>query len=174
MNSWERRRSNFCHDYLKGHFIGALHGFISRLGAERPDAKRLREFLTEDLASWPEHQVTAELLIASFQEENSPRALFCHSPLQHCDEQTKQWLPQLAHATWLSQYPVKETLDWANRALHKAANSHERIMSRIDSPANAPICLLKTLMPQFRRLRDACKDLSKALAALHTKIRTYE
>lgn len=169
---WQRRRSDLNHDWLKNQYINGLGGFIERLKTEGADISRIRRFITQDFPEWEEKREIVRELIASFEREMSPHALFEREPLNRCDAETKAWLGDLVHALWTARYPVKKwvceaekalkSVDCQYAALKKAIDSWNRIDSEQprsyrDSEQLAP------LLPSFVTFKGACEKLSQAI-----------
>ena len=68
---WQRRRSEFNHDWLKNRYLNNLDGFIANLEMKKPDETRLMRFLDEDLRQWKAKEEEARRLMDSF-EKNGP------------------------------------------------------------------------------------------------------
>ena len=172
-SAWQKRRSAFNHDWLKNQYMNRLDGFIERLKTEGADVSRIRRFITQDFPEWEVKRGIVCELIASFEREMSPRALFEQEPLNRCDAETKRWLGALVHALWRARYPVKgwvceaekalKSLDCQYAALKAALNSlnptdSEQPRSSRDSEQLAP------LLPNFVAFKGACEKLSQAMS----------
>jgi hypothetical protein len=93
--SWQRRRSELNHDWLKNRYLPALAKWINILDDYVEDYGFEKDFLELTLPQWEEHRLLVIALIESFEIEMSPGIQLSHPPLSHLPESTKMWLHSL-------------------------------------------------------------------------------
>lgn len=162
--SWQRRRSDFNHDWLKNQYINRLGGFIERLKTEGADISRIVRFLKQDFPEWEKKRETARELIVSFDREMSPRVLFKQEPLNQCDTDTKRWLGDLMHALWMARYPVKKWRCEAEKALKLVDCQYSALKKVIDSLNQIDSERLASLLPSLVAFKQACEKLSQTIS----------
>jgi hypothetical protein len=167
--SWETRRSEFRHDWLKNTYINRLDGFLSGLNAANPDLEWLLEFVEEDLPAWEEKKGEARWVIDNYEDEMSPRTLFGRPPLSRCAPETKRWLADLVHQLWRSRYDTTEATENARRALEDVNDTYDELDEQIEGTPD--IAQLKTLRPAFEDLKEACEDLGNAMSNFLREVR---
>lgn len=169
--AWQRRRSEFNHNWLKNQFISALAGFLNLLDDEVENIDLERSFVSVVLPEWEAHREEGFDLARDFEQEMSPGRLFDRLPLSRCDEHTKQWLESLVHVLWLSRYPVRrwtasvvaciEEVDAAYSQLQEALQNCVDVRS---APALLPF------REQFVVLRKRCQRLGEAISEFPGKV----
>ncbi|MEM8550690.1 MAG: hypothetical protein AAGF10_07860 [Verrucomicrobiota bacterium] len=163
---WEERRSIFSHDWLKNIYLNRLDGFIARLSSEQPNRSRLSEFLQEDFPQWATHRQEAQWLLNSFDYEMSPLRLFAKLPLSRCSPETQAWLGPLTHNLWRTRYAVCLRLDKGRKVWREVEEAYCALAEQLDDLATIDVSRLFNLLPDFRKLREACVRLGKALSVL--------
>jgi len=170
--SWQTRRSAFNHDWLKNKYLNRLTGFLERIKTPDPDIARLARFIEEDFPEWEVQRDEVLNLIASFEEEMSPRSLFEQEPLSRCDEDTKLWLGELVHALWMVRYPVKEWVSSARNATHMANSKYDHLAKEIKVQKESLQGNLKSLLTPFLEFKGACDKLGKAISSFPHEVLT--
>ena len=160
--SWETRRSEFRHDWLKNTYLNRLNGFLSGLDAANPDLEWLREFVEEDLPKWEEKKGEARWVIDAYENQMSPRTLFGRPPLSHCAPETKRWLGDLVHDLWRHRYDTAEATKDAHQKLNDADSKYEQLLNQIEGVPD--VNQLKALRPQFKAFKEACVALNEAIS----------
>ena len=131
LNEWQKRRSEFNHDWLNNRFLNRLNGFLVRLQEAKPDAERLARFLSEDLPEWKQHEPEARWLVESVEQEMSPRRFFDGPLLNRCDEDTKRWLPNAVHEIWLARYTVRRLQNQTRALISQADERYQRLQKAL-------------------------------------------
>lgn len=171
LNEWQRRRSEFNHDWLKNQFLNRLNAFLERLRRGHPDVEKLLRFVHEDLPEWRAHEAEARWLIESVETEMSPRRFFEYPPLNRCSEETKCWLPDVVHEIWLSRYPVRALQSQANDALSRVSHCYEMLNDRVRKSASENATQLVFLCHDFTELSRWCAELHDTLSKIDVKVK---
>ena len=166
---WEVRRSEFNHDWLKNRYLNSLNAFVKRLEASAVDSERIAEFVTQDLPQWDERRLHATDLVASFENEMSPRTLFHQPPLNQVDDNTKQWLGSLAHWLWLSRCDVRTSLERIRVATDRVDKLYQGLSNGVVRYDVAPEDLIERLT-DFCKFRDALVQLAETISALPHRV----
>lgn len=172
LNDWQKRRSEFNHDWLKNRFLNRLNGFLERLQDAKPDHERLARFLSEDLQEWEQQEPEAQWLVESVEREMSPRRFFEQPPLNRCDEETKRWLPDVIHDIWLAQYPVRTLQSQARALLAQTREQYEKVQKALRDHQPADSAGLGLLREQFAELSRVCAELHDGLSSLDREVRS--
>jgi hypothetical protein len=124
---WQKRRSQFNHDWLKNQYMPALAKNLNLLDDLIEDDEFAQSFVSHVLPAWEKHRGEAIDLAGTFESEMSPRALFASSPLCNCTEETKGWLGSLVHMLWLKRYPISEWVAEAAQAVEQTDAAYQRL-----------------------------------------------
>lgn len=168
--TWQERRSDFNHDWLKNKYLNGLTAFIERLQSSQPDRERLIEFLHHRFPSWEARRDQLTWLRDTFEDEMSPRRLFEVLPLNRCDEQTKTWLGELVHALWLARYPKKTSIQTVCAAFETADRQYEHLRRALKDVEMVEVAYLAGLLPDFCTFKESCLALSIAISRLPNHI----
>lgn len=166
---WQRRRSEFNHDWLKNRYLNNLDGFIAKLEMKKPDETRLMIFLDEDLRQWKAKEEEARRLMDSFEKEMSPVVLFESGILNRMDPESQEWLKPLLHHLWLNNHDIKNKISNCEQWFLKVAAQYDKINSMLDEK-NRNMEQLKNLLPEFKVFRDTCRAFSQSISNLPSKV----
>jgi hypothetical protein len=170
-NLWQKRRSEFNHDWLKNQYMPTLATWINLLDGRIEDFEYEDTFVANALPQWELHRGEASALAEDFEQLMSPRQLFSYAPLSHCDEDTKQWLGDLTHALWLSRCPVKQLMGTTLEAIESVNEAYKQIQEALRScPDTKSARALRVYRMQFSNLRERCQDLADAISAFPREI----
>lgn len=173
MNSWQRRRSGFNHDWLKNKFLVKLNAALNLLD-DRIEDPELEKTLVEDaFAQWHKHHNEAVELAMSFELDMSPATLFDQPPLVNCDEETKQWLAQLVHELWMVREPVKEWIRQTECLSAEAEKFYQELESVLRSRCTdtRSAAALRPFYNHFREWRDSCQKLANVISQFPNSIK---
>ncbi|MCY3740525.1 MAG: hypothetical protein OXH00_05850 [Candidatus Poribacteria bacterium] len=165
-SEWQIRRNKFNHDWLKNKFLNSFNDFVEQLQKPNPNIVRVSEFLVEDFHAWKSRRQDAQWIVQSFEDSMSPRQLLDCSPLNRCDDDTREWLGRLVHGLWLSRYPVKKKSQESQNALVTVNKFYEKIMDELRQSKPIKLTTLISLRPQFCELKQTYEALSKTLSNL--------
>lgn len=171
LNKWQERRSEFNHDWLKNQFLNRLNAFLERLRGGNPDLEKLLRFVQEDLPEWKTHEPEARWLIESVESEMSPQRFFDHSPLLHCDSETRRWLPGVMHDIWLSRYPVRELQERASAVLAQVNRQYTHLCAHLEKTSSENARDLVALRQDFSELSRLCAELHDTFSVFDVKVR---
>lgn len=169
---WQKRRSEFNHDWLKNRFMSALASWINLLDDRIEDAALEDSFVTFTLSEWEFHRQEAVALPGDFEREMSPSSLFDLQPLSQCDNNTKQWLGELAHYLWLTRNPVDE---WVANATERAKDVdavYTRLQAALKDCTDVRSAeALRPLRNRFVEFRERCQELARAIEKFPSEVK---
>jgi hypothetical protein len=166
---WQRRRSEFNHDWLKNRYLNNLDGFIANLEMKKPGESRLEVFLAEDWIQWKTHRDEARKLIASVETEMSPTVLFETDLLKYMNPEARDWVKPLTHYLWLNRCDIKNKISNCEKGLFKANSQYDKINRLLDE-SGRNMERLKNLLPEFKAFRDICQAFSESISKLPSEI----
>lgn len=167
-SDWQRRRSDFNHQWLKNRFLSALDAAEQVIRGRIRAAAYWQEFIKADLPEWQERREDLNLLLEDFEIEMSPRRLFDCPPLSECASPGRDVLAELMHELWLARYPIASWLKKANGAASRANIHFERLrkIAPMDEAGKVP----SEFVSEFEEFRAACRTLSKAIEKFPDRI----
>ncbi|MGD2084547.1 MAG: hypothetical protein PVH61_00035 [Candidatus Aminicenantes bacterium] len=166
---WQRRRSEFNHDWLKNRYLNNLDGFIANLEMKKTDESRLKTFLAEDWNQWKAHREDARELIASVETEMSPAVLFETGILKRMDSESQEWMKPLTHQLWLERHDIKNKISDCEDWLLKVNAQYDKI-NRMLNETGRTMGQLKNLLPEFKAFRDICQAFSESISKLPSEV----
>lgn len=166
--SWQQRRSDFNHQWLKNRFLSALDAAAQVIRGRIRAAACLQELVDVDLPEWQERREDLNALLAEFETEMSPRRLFDSPPLSECKSPAMEVLADFSHELWLARYPVAEWLEGARRAASEV-DAHYELLRRI-APVDVAGGARQEFVAEFEKFRGACRALSKAVEKFPDRI----
>jgi hypothetical protein len=165
LGDWQRRRSEFNHDWLKLKYLNRLKSFFERLQVEDSGSmSRLREFIEMDFPVWEERSMDAWWLVQHFEKEMSPSSLFNTEPLNKCGVETKEWLVPLIHALWLERRSVRQLVTKAAELLATVDEDFMKLSKNLPKADDAYIQRLKSDLPVWKKFVDDCFEFSQCLS----------
>jgi len=170
MTSWQKRRNEFNHDWLKNRYLPALAKWINILDDRVEDLEFQQEFPRSILNQWREYGPQAHLLAEMFESEMSPKMFLDKLPLSRLPSGTREWLGQTVHELWLNRYPVRQLISEAVSATDAADLGYQRLREAIDSKASSTIEELRSLRPVFATFQNLCQALARTVEALPSKV----
>lgn len=170
-NNWQKRRSEFNHDWLKLKYLNAMRSFIDRLETDDLSSPgRIQEFIKIDFPTWREHSTDAWWLVNNFEQEMSPKVLFNTVPLANCSDETKAWLVPLEHELWLSRCSVKKRIDNLSKLVECVDKGFVELSALIPAFDEYYVENLKAELPKWKKFAGACFELSNCLSEFPRRI----
>lgn len=170
--SWQKRRSEFNHDWLKNEFIIALGKWINILDGKVEDKEFEHTFILFTLSSWESHKEEAVALPRDFENAMSPRKLFESPPLSSCDLETKVWLGALIHELWLERYGVKQLVKDTDASVEDTNTSYNNLQNAIRGfQGTEHTVALRPLKHMFLDFREQCMALAKTIERFPSEIK---
>ena len=170
--SWQKRRSEFNHDWLKNHFMPALAKWINILDGHVEDQDFGAGFMKITLVEWETHARQAVELVCGFEKEMSPRTMVIAPRFSKTTPATRRWLGNLVHELWLNRYPVQQWIDESVRCVHCADAAYLRIRRAFDQAVQIPSPLaLREQRQLFIDFQDRCQTLAKSIEAYPSVVR---
>lgn len=170
LEDWQQRRSRLNHDWLKNRHLNRLEGILALLEAASPSPEPLAEFFHDDLAAWERRVAEVRALIASFEAEMSPRALFGAPPLCRLPREAQTWLGDRLHDLWRARIGSAGLLAAAGEALDEAECAVARLRARLAVPPPLTGARARGAREEIEAFRDTCRALADAVAALPHEI----
>lgn len=165
---WQRRRSDFNHQWLKNRLLSTLDTVNNVIGGRVRGVGYVQEVMAVDIAEWPSRRTELNALLDDFETDMSPRVLFDYPPLSECEPRTKMVLADLMHVLWLNRYSVQALLEKARKAADEVDSRFQPLH------ATEPFDPLGRVRPEFavlfEQFRSACRVLSKAIERLPSRI----
>jgi hypothetical protein len=166
---WVERRANFRHNWLKNTFLFALRAFLERLENDpQSSSKRVREFINDQLATWPKRSAEVHVLVESYADCLSPSVLLDREPLRRMEEASRSYLADLIDALWEARTEYDQVVKESLKALSMVDETYEQIAGDLDGSMS--VDELASLHPLFLKLRDASSELSASLDNYENKI----
>ncbi len=170
--SWQKRRSEFNHDWMKNKYIQALRDWRRLLNDEQEDEDLEKKFVSNVLPQWESYSDEAFALPKNFEIEMSPRVLFNEPLLSHCDDDTKNWLGEVMHNLWLVRYAVKQLIDDATTKAENAELSYGRLQEALKRcPDIRNIEALRPLSSFFEEFCKCCEALAGAIEKFPSEVK---
>jgi hypothetical protein len=170
--SWQKRRSEFNHDWLKNKYIPKLGAWVNLLDERIEDKDLERSYVSSILPGWEHQQKEALALPRDFETEMSPRTLFREPPLSNCDDDTKQWLGELVHHLWLIRYSVGKLVSDALESTEKANDAYSKLKSALKGCTDTSnVEALKPFRPFFVEFLRSCRALSEAIEKFSSEVK---
>ncbi len=170
--SWQSKRSQINHDWLKCKYLNNLDAFLVRIEPSPlfENTPPILRFLEIDFPQWEEKRNDILDLFRSFGEEMSPHRLFESTPLKIYDSETRCWIGDMIQLLWINRYPIREWTEAGLKAFQKTDYQYCRLTEDIGKTNASPkdIAILKA---DFKKYRDACKNLSDRISMLHNERR---
>lgn len=162
--SWQKRRSEFNHDWLKNKYIPKLGAWVNLLDERIEDVDLEKSYVTSILPDWESHKNEAIALPLDFEADMSPKTLFNEPPLSNCDDDTKQWLGELIHHLWLIRYSVDKLISDALESAKETNDSYGKLQSALKGCTNtSSVKALKPFRALFADFLKSCRALSEAI-----------
>lgn len=166
--NWQRRRSDFNHQWLKNRYLSALDAAEQVIRGRVKAAAYWQEFIEVDLREWQERRDDLRKLLEDFEKEMSPRRFFDSPPLADCDSPAEVVLADLVHQLWLVRYPVGDWIGNARTSSLKVDN-HFKLLLKIE-PVDETGKVRAEFVAEFEKFRAACRDLSRAVEKFPDRI----
>lgn len=169
--SWQRRRVDLNHDWLKNKYLPALGKFQNLLHNYIEDEAYRDDFMSEILPEWEFHRVEARDLVKTFKLEMSPRVLIDDEPFSRLDDDVGIWLKELVHNLWLTRYPVTQWMEEAFRCINDVDEAYEKVIKVIkECPDIHSVIPLKPLRSLLEEYSNFCRKLAKAFEKFPSRI----
>ena len=167
---WQKRRSDFNHDWLKNRFLPALAKWINLLDDLIEDTIAEASFVNSVLRQWEGHGKVAIALAQDFEVDMSPARLF--EGIEWLRRRgNNEWLQKLVHQLWLARYPVQEWVTDALACTERADAAYQRLqMGLLQCKETRSIVALRHLRPQFAEFRDCCHILAQAIGKFPSEV----
>ncbi len=170
--NWQKRRSQFNHDWLKNQFTTALAKWLNLLDDQIEDNDFEQSFILSVLPKWDSHRDEALAIVHDFEQQMSPQSLFEQEPLSRCDEDTKEWMGELVHQLWLVRYPVKEWVANADTAVKNTNTAYDQLQQQLQNCTNTKSAqALQPLRKQFAQFSESCQKLAKAIEQFPNEVK---
>jgi hypothetical protein len=163
IRNWQKRRSEFNHDWLKNRYLPALAKCANILDGRVEDPE-FETDLPKTLGQWCDHRNEPRLLAEAFGAEMSPRILLDEVPLTGLPAEHRAGLAALVDALWRTRYPVAHwisNLIDRSDAVDAAYNSLDQILRSGAEPSAASV--LRRNRSKLVDFHTACQALARAV-----------
>jgi len=165
-SSWQQRRSEFNHQWLKNRLLSALDSAANFLDGRLEGEAFIENVVVPEVEAWPGRMVELMSLLDSFDIEMSPRVLFEEPPLGDWEADLKAVMSDLVGHEWRRRYPVSEWMGDARSAGGWVNNQYIRLAALIASGRYQD--------PEFAAclndFRTACRSLARSLERFPDRI----
>lgn len=169
--SWQKRRSEFNHDWLKNKYIPKLGAWINLLDDRIEDSDLEKSYVASILPDWESHQNEALVLPEDFEAEMSPRMLFNELPLSNCNQDTKQWLGELIHHLWLMRCSVSQLVNNASESAKKTNEAYYNLLNALKNCKDIRKAeALRPFRDLFAELLRNCRSLSESIEKFPSEV----
>lgn len=169
--SWQKRREDFNHKWLKNDLMMALRAWPNLLDGIDEDPEAEKELVTKYVNAWPTKKQEAAALIEDFVDQMSPKTLFNEYPLSNCDKDTKQWLGELIHQLWLIRCSVMSIVVDAHKCLNEVSVAHENLITALKGCKDTTKAKkMKPFKEQFEDFRSACEALGISIEKFPSEV----
>lgn len=138
-SSWQRRRSEFNHQWLKNRVLSALDATanVLRGAIEGDEAMLLCDVVFVDLREWPRRHIEVARLLEDLEESMSPKVLFSHPPFDAWEVDLRFPCEELVHEIWLHRYSISRLRDRAVEAVDRADDTYRALAAVVRAPGRA-------------------------------------
>ena len=168
MKSWEDRRTEFNHDWLKNRFMPSLSKALNLLDDVIEDPAFENSFITQVLPQWENKSKSARELIQCFAFEMSPKSVLDQYPLSRLDDESKELLSEILHNLWLRRYQVNLAIKQAELAVSEADATYFELQTSLQNTARLNSAqdwrFARNELAEFRK---KCQKLANALSSFH-------
>ena len=169
---WQKRRSEFNHDWMKNKYIPKLGAWVNLLDGRIEDKDLEKFYVSSILPDWESHKNEALALSNDFETEMSPRVLFNELPLVNCDDETKQWLGDLIHYLWLIRYSVNQLISDASESAKNTNDAYYKLQDALRACKNTKkVEALKPFRKLFAEFLKNCRSLSDAIEKFPSEVK---
>ena len=169
--TWQLRRSELNHNWLKNVYVGYFARMQGILDGVVEDPEGLALFLDE-LPQWERRREEFTALASSYEIAMSPRGLLEHAPMSNLPLHERRWLGDVIHVLWMAKYQVADDARLIGTraiAVNRAYDAVQKCLSGLPSaPQVKDIALCRG---ELANLRVACLDLTKAVHRLQSEVR---
>jgi hypothetical protein len=169
--SWQSRRNQFSHDWLKNRYNPALVNYLRLLEGLVEDVEFEEEFLSKHFPEWEMMRLEAQDLVNTFPQEMSPLALFHVLPLIRCDDETKEWLGSMLHSLWATKYAVEDLMDKASQAILQVDICYYELKRALPDSSNNSTEALRLLYEKFSELYSCCQQLGNMFSRFPREVK---
>ena len=169
LTDWDRRRSEFNHDWLRNSYLRSLVAFLARLD-RTPDSPIVRDYLTEGFPMWARKREEVRWLAGHLADCLSPKNLFDDKPLSLASAETKAWLPDAVNQVWMLRYHIDEVVAELIARIDAVDTLYEELSRGVQQAVRgvAPI----EFRSGFVAYDSACRKLSDTLSDIRKNIRS--
>ncbi len=135
-STWQKRRSEFNHQWLKNRVLSALDaaGNVVQGEVGGDEARLLCDVVSIDLREWPRRRAEAMRLLESIEDSMSPKVFFAYPPLDNWEAELRVPCEQLVHDVWLHRHSIRKLRDNAIQALNDADVAYRTMLFVLDAP----------------------------------------
>jgi hypothetical protein len=166
--TWQMRRSDFNHQWLKNQFLSALDCAANYFSGKLRGEGYLEEFFSSDFRSWESKTTEGRRLIDDFEIDMTPRILFESEPLCGWDEALFQAGSLAIHELWLARNRVRSIAGHAHDCLN-AADGAYHILSQVIKEECSDF-RSQEVRNCFEIFRSSCRILSESVEMFPSRL----
>jgi len=160
-SKWQRRRSDFNHQWLKNRLLSALDCGANFLQGRLQGTGYLEDVILIEVREWTERRKDLDELLNDFEYEMSPSRLLDTPPLCDWEPNIKSVIAELIHKLWIVRYPVKEWVETARKAVSEVNQEYDFLT--VINPTNENGQVNFEFISHYELFRAACRSLSKTI-----------
>ena len=169
--SWQFRRNEFNHDWLKNQYLPILAKFQNLLKNELEDKRLEKTFVELVIPQWEERKKQAIALVNDFESHMSPKALLEEDPLLNLPSEFRSWLRDLIHMLWMSRYPVHYWKSNTLKCIHNLDENKLKLEKTLKNCSNLKSAsTLRPFYPLFENFYVSCHNLGQAIEQFPNKV----
>jgi len=171
--SWQRRRSDFNHNWLKNTYLGYIRRLHKILDENKKAQNGLRLFL-EKFPEWELRQVELITLINEYGDLLSPKTLLNVTPLNNLEEDYKLLIGEKVDEIWKLKNNIPEQIKAAKDCLEKVESNYDILKKRMENVTEIQdISDRDGCKKEVKAFIDACEELNSTVNKFHNRIRMF-
>jgi len=167
--SWQKRRNELNHDWLKNRYLPALAKWMNILDDYVEDPTFETDFLNTVLPQWVEYRTQVVSLVECFEAEMSPSTRLLQPPLSRLPASTTTWLRTLTTALWISRYPISRWKSDTLSCVMSVGQAYQQLQELIHAEPTCTFVQFRSFRSQFALFQNHCQSLAKSIEMLPSR-----
>jgi hypothetical protein len=168
-SAWQKRRSDFNHDWLQNKFIMTLADWSKSIDKERWIDCTQQSFEDEIVIAWNANYSQISLLMSDYRKSMSPRVLLENGTIKRMTPPWRNLLGEILHSLWMARCNVLAR----SRKVIDAYTTADKVYQSLNTEFPKALAakdkeLLKSMFDIFR---GHCQVLRNTVTALESSIR---
>jgi hypothetical protein len=165
---WSWRRQRFNHDWLKNQYLTSLTHLVSIGQGQVEDPVFVQHFVDRILPQWLGRKKEVLELAATFENQMSPRTLFCSEPLASNAGMQQPWVADLIEALWRVRTQPEQKLAALQSVVRGCDDAWEALRQATASPfeGNLDAEVPKQMYKAFAELAQVLSEFPTVVSIL--------